>query len=277
MKRSIRFPVVLHWLLKSPFAAAAPPFPFNLTPRHHKQQILSRAGQFSCSGNQFSTWPKLLNSLIRPGVRQCVEEFENTADERVWFRFQSVAALLLFTLISVCLQAPLSPTAWAYSSWHQLDVTKCLHVHTFTSDLVLSGHARLQTDVIFKVELAWRIGLFSRGSSIQQAHPTSTQTDRAVQLWIIMVSRILLSFSAFVSALRNQFQTADPKKRNTLWSVAAPSVASSVYVCNESHPQTVCLFSRCAVASYDTLKGSAADIRTLNAYFPLKGPIHAAR
>ncbi len=32
MKRIIRFPAVLHWLLKSPFAAAAPPFPFNPTP-----------------------------------------------------------------------------------------------------------------------------------------------------------------------------------------------------------------------------------------------------
>lgn len=34
MKRTIRFPAVLHWLLKSPFAAAAPPFPFNTTPPH---------------------------------------------------------------------------------------------------------------------------------------------------------------------------------------------------------------------------------------------------
>lgn len=49
MKRSVRFPAVLHWLLKGLFAAAAPPFSFNPTPPRSQ----------TSNSLQFSTWPKL--------------------------------------------------------------------------------------------------------------------------------------------------------------------------------------------------------------------------
>lgn len=82
MKRIIHFPAVLHWLLRSPFAAAAPPFPFSPAPPQLQiTNTVREHGQFPCYSQHFSVWLKLLNTKalkwIHPGVNHSVEEYIN--------------------------------------------------------------------------------------------------------------------------------------------------------------------------------------------------------
>lgn len=203
MKRIIRFPAVLHWLLKSSFAAAAPPFPFkpnSSSPTNNKH--CQRAGQFSSNSQQFSTWPKLLNSVdlkwIHPGVSHCVEEYV-----RVWLmkEFQvGFSQLLLCYAWSVCACRLFCHLLHKLSShdmnwaWHSASQLRLVPQTSFSQDAQTLTCARM---FVFKVEV-WSVLKVSHTYIPFLTDLISVQSN---QSW---KRKPVLSFLYHCSAINNQ-------------------------------------------------------------------------